>query len=339
MRFLNPIKWRITMGYDYTFKILLLGDSSSGKVEFLNRYISGFFLDDLRLTTGVDFYSKTTNFSGKKIKLQLWIFGGEKRFRFLLHQYFKGANGAIIMYDITNLKSLESLPERTRILREHTGDIPILLVGNKLDLEKSRVVPKEEGVLTAKKYSLSACVEVSSKTGKNVEKVFEALTSLMLANEGYQIDQGEELLSMEVKDPLPDMRYSKNFIRDKGDIKFLEEKLNRFGDLVERMMAEILRIPYLVDQSFATVNQKLSTLESRIKDLKKKRDENDDETPYPYIFKPPEPPGDFAMAPQLQIHTPLKEKDYKDKINCQFCGMELTKENQFTHSCNRFFLG
>ena len=336
------------VGYDYTFKVLLLGDSSSGKLEFLNRIISGFFQDDIKLTTGVDFYYKTTNFNGKKIKLQLWIFGGEERFRFLLTNYFKGANGAIIMYDITNLKSLESLPEWTQILREHAGDIPILLVGNKLDLENSRVVPKEEGVLTAKKYNLSGCVEVSSKTGKNVEKVFDALISLMLGNEGYQIDQGEELLSIEDKDPLPDMRYSKNIKRDKGDIKFLEEKLDikfleekldNSIDNVERMMALILRIPDLVDQSFATVNQKLSILESQIKDLKKKRDENDEDTPYPYIFKPPEPPGDFAMAPQVQIHTPLKEKDPEEDIYCQYCGMELTKEEQFTHSCNRFFLG
>jgi len=265
------------------------------------------------------------------------------------------------------------LPEWTQILREHAGDIPILLVGNKLDLEKSRVVTKEEGILTAKKYSLSGCVEASSKTGKNVEKVFDALIRLLLTNEGYQIDQGEELLSIEDKDPLPDMRYSKNIKRDKGDIKFLEEKLDNSidnvernikrdkGDIkfleekldikfleekldnsidnVERMMALILRIPDLVDQSFATVNQKLSILESQIKDLKKKRDENDEDTPYPYIFKPPEPPGDFAMAPQVQIHTPLKEKDPEEDTYCQYCGMELTKEEQFTHSCNRFFLG
>ena len=120
------------------------------------------------------------------------------------------------------------------------------------------------------------------------------------------------------------MRYSKNIKRDKGNIKFLEEKLleeklDNYIDNVERMMALILRIPDLVDQSFATVNQKLSILESQIKDLKKK--------------------SDFAMAPQVQIHTPLKEKDPEEDIYCQYCGMELTKEEQFTHFCNRFFLG
>jgi len=62
-------------------------------------------------------------------------------------------------------------------------------------------------------------------------------------------------------------------------------------------------------------------------------DDDDVYFPYPYIFKPPEPPDDFAMAPQLLIHAPLKEKELEEEVNCQFCGMELAKEEQFTHSC------
>jgi hypothetical protein len=69
---------------------------------------------------------------------------------------------------------------------------------------------------------------------------------------------------------------------------------------------------------------------------KKKRDDDDDAyLPYPYIFKPPEPPGDFAMAPQVLIYAHLKEKNPEERINCQYCGMELTKENQLTHSCKK----
>ena len=64
---------------------------------------------------------------------------------------------------------------------------------------------------------------------------------------------------------------------------------------------------------------------------------NDDDVyfPYPYIFKPPEPPDDFAMAPQVLIRAPLKEKEPEEEVNCQFCGMELTKEEQLTHSCKK----
>ena len=165
--------------YDYTFRILLLGDPSSGKEELVNHFISPYFIDDTKLTIGVDFYSKTLGLYGKKIKLQIWDFGGEERFRFLLHQYCKGKDAAMIMYDITNRLSLDHLPEWTQIIREHAGDIPIILIGNKLDLEKSRSVTKEEGILAAKKYNLSAYMEMSSKTGKNVEKAFEVITEIL----------------------------------------------------------------------------------------------------------------------------------------------------------------
>ncbi|MCK4687213.1 MAG: GTP-binding protein, partial [Candidatus Lokiarchaeota archaeon] len=112
--------------YDFTYKILMLGDASVGKTSLTIRYISGFFLEDLKLTIGVDFYSKTTNFKDKKVKLQIWDFGGEERFRFLLHQYCKGANGAFFLYDITNSTTLDHLPDWTSIIREHAGDIPIM---------------------------------------------------------------------------------------------------------------------------------------------------------------------------------------------------------------------
>ncbi|MFX0009160.1 MAG: GTP-binding protein [Candidatus Hermodarchaeota archaeon] len=165
--------------YDYTWKIMMLGDASVGKTSLTIRYISGFFLEDLKLTIGVDFYSKTTSFKGKKVKLQIWDFGGEERFRFLLHQYCKGANAAFFLYDITNRLSLDHLPDWTQIIREHAGDVPIMLVGSKVDLKQYRVVPREEGILAAKKYNLSAFVELSSKTGENVEEAFTLITETL----------------------------------------------------------------------------------------------------------------------------------------------------------------
>lgn len=158
---------------------MMLGDASVGKTSLTIRYISGFFLEDLKLTIGVDFYSKTTSFKGKKVKLQIWDFGGEERFRFLLHQYCKGANAAFFLYDITNRLSLDHLPDWTQIIREHAGDVPIMLIGSKVDLKQYRVVSREEGILAAKKYNLSAFVELSSKTGENVEEVFTLITETL----------------------------------------------------------------------------------------------------------------------------------------------------------------
>ncbi|MCK4380733.1 MAG: GTP-binding protein [Candidatus Lokiarchaeota archaeon] len=165
--------------YDYTFKIMMLGDASVGKTSLTMRYISGYFMEDLKLTIGVDFYSKTTSFKDKKVKLQIWDFGGEERFRFLLSQYSKGANGAFFLFDITNQTSLDHLPDWTQVIREHAGDIPIMLIGSKADLNEFRAVLREDGILAAKKYNLASFVELSSKTGENVEKAFNVMTEIL----------------------------------------------------------------------------------------------------------------------------------------------------------------
>ncbi len=157
----------------------MLGDASVGKTSLTIRYISGFFQEDLKLTIGVDFYSKTTNFKDKKVKLQIWDFGGEERFRFLLSQYCKGANGAFFLYDITNQVSLDHLPDWTQIVRENAGEIPIMLIGSKVDLNEFRAVPRDDGISAAKKYNLASFVELSSKTGENVERAFDVITEIL----------------------------------------------------------------------------------------------------------------------------------------------------------------
>ena len=165
--------------YDYTFKIMMLGDASVGKTSLTMRYISGFFMEDLKLTIGVDFYSKTISFKNKNVKLQIWDFGGEERFRFLLSQYSKGANGAFFLYDITNQTSLDHLPDWTQVIREHAGDIPIILIGSKMDLDEFRAVTRDDGILAAKKYNLASFIELSSKTGENVEEAFKNITEIL----------------------------------------------------------------------------------------------------------------------------------------------------------------
>ena len=165
---------------DYIFKILLMGDGTGCKTAFVQRYISGFFKGDLRLTLGVDYYSKITSFKDKKVKLQIWNFGGEERFRFLLSQYSKGTEGAFFLYDITNRGSLDHLPEWAQIIRENAGDIPIMLIGSKLDLHKYRAISHSEGRLVAKEHNLASFLEISSKTGENVDKAFEIMIKTLV---------------------------------------------------------------------------------------------------------------------------------------------------------------
>lgn len=159
----------------------MLGDASVGKTSLTVRYISGNFVEDLRLTIGVDFYSKTINYKGNRIKLQIWDFGGEERFRFLLPQYTKGANGAFFLYDITNTVSLSHLPDWSYIVRESAGNVPIMLIGSKLDLKDYRAVTRDQGINAARRYNMASFVELSSKTGDNVEKTFEVMAEILLA--------------------------------------------------------------------------------------------------------------------------------------------------------------
>lgn len=165
--------------YDFSFKIMMLGDASVGKTSLTIRYISGVFDENLKLTIGLDFYNKTIPFRGKKVQLQIWDFGGAEKFRFLLSQYSKGAHGAFLLYDITNASTLEHLPDWIQIVRKHAGEIPIILIGSKFDLHEFREVSQEDGIIVAKKYNLASFIELSSKMGTNIEKAFEIMTEIL----------------------------------------------------------------------------------------------------------------------------------------------------------------
>ena len=167
--------------YDYTFKILLLGDASVGKTSFTKRYCYNIFNPSERLTIGVDFHVKTIELRGFKVKLQIWDVGGEERFRFLLPTYTLGANAAFLLYDITRPPTLDNIPEWTSIVRQKAGEIPIMLVGAKLDLaESQRKVSREHGIQIAEKNNMAGFSELSSKENMNVDEAFETLTELSL---------------------------------------------------------------------------------------------------------------------------------------------------------------
>lgn len=171
--------------YDYTFKILLLGDASVGKTSFTKRYCYNIFNPSERLTIGVDFHVKTIDLNNKRIKLQLWDVGGEERFRFLLPTYCLGANAAFLLYDITRASTLDNISEWITIVRQKGGTIPIMLVGAKLDLETSqREIQRDYGIQIAEKNNMASFVEISAKDNINVDEAFKVLTELTLEKTG-----------------------------------------------------------------------------------------------------------------------------------------------------------
>ena len=169
--------------YDATYKMVIFGDAGCGKTTLTQRFLTNLFKSSTTMTIGVDFEVKSLEVNEKKIKLQIWDFGGEERFRFLLPTYVRGANGALFMYDVTNYSSLAHIDDWLMVIRkEIKADVhlPIIVVGGKADLLEDREVTGEEGINISKSRGVDGFIECSAKSGENVESTFEALTRLMM---------------------------------------------------------------------------------------------------------------------------------------------------------------
>ena len=172
--------------YDATYKIVIFGDGGCGKTTLTQRFLTQLFVPDSTMTIGVDFEVKSLEIDEKKVKLQIWDFGGEERFRFLLPTYVKGASGGLFMYDITNYSSLAHIDDWLTTIKKETEILfPIVAVGGKGDLTDEREVTAEEGINTAKTRNVDAFIECSAKTGENVDETFETLTRLMLQGSNF----------------------------------------------------------------------------------------------------------------------------------------------------------
>ena len=163
--------------YDYIFKILLLGDSSVGKTCFLLRYSDDTFTENHISTIGLDYRFKLVNLENdKKVKLQIWDTAGQDRFRAITKNYYKGAHGIILIYDVTNITTFNNIKSWVSQIRENTTEkIKIALVGNKIDEEDLRKISFDEGQKLATEYDLKF-FESSAKKNLRVSEVFNYIT-------------------------------------------------------------------------------------------------------------------------------------------------------------------
>ena len=161
--------------YDYLFKILILGDSFVGKTNILKRFIHNEFDSTTKETVGVEFDSKNYNFGEKTIKAQIWDTAGQERYRSVTKAYYKGAKGALLVYDISRRITFENIDNWLIDLRTNGDkDILIILIGNKSDLNSKREVSKDEAENKAEQYNI-AFLETSAKNGDNIDKAFSEL--------------------------------------------------------------------------------------------------------------------------------------------------------------------
>jgi Ras-related protein Rab-11A len=159
--------------YDYLFKIVLIGDSGVGKSNLLYRFTKNEFNLESKTTIGVEFSQKNVSIDSKNIRAQIWDTAGQERYRAITSAYYRGALGALLVYDVCKVETFESLGRWLKELKDHTdAQTIIMLVGNKADLKHLRAVRTEDAAAFAHRNRL-AFIETSALENNNVSAAFE----------------------------------------------------------------------------------------------------------------------------------------------------------------------
>ena len=175
-----------------TLKILTLGDSAVGKSAILIRYTQNKFHSNYLTTVGIDYQSKIIHYQNREIEMQIWDSAGQEKYRAISKQYYKKANGIILLYDVTSRESFQNIKQWIKDINNNITMKPFLiLVGNKIDLE--RKVTQQEGEELAQKYSV-LYFETSAATGKGIEETFQALVENIMRNYDERKKQEESLM-------------------------------------------------------------------------------------------------------------------------------------------------
>ncbi|MHA1589389.1 MAG: Rab family GTPase [Candidatus Njordarchaeales archaeon] len=164
----------------YTIKVPIMGEAYVGKTSIANRLSGGGYISDYRMTIGVDIFMRYIENNHGIYRIQIWDIAGQRKFSFLRKIFYKGANAGIFVFDVTRRRTFESLNNWIRDFLSFHPSVPIIILGNKKDLESQRMVDKREGLELAKRFS-TIYIETSALTGENVEKAFYWIIDRILA--------------------------------------------------------------------------------------------------------------------------------------------------------------
>ncbi|XP_077252248.1 ras-related protein RIC2 [Tasmannia lanceolata] len=185
--------YRAEDDYDYLFKLVLIGDSGVGKSNLLSRFTRNEFSLESKSTIGVEFATRSLNVDGKVIKAQIWDTAGQERYRAITSAYYRGAVGALLVYDVTRHSTFENVERWLKELRDHTDpNIVVMLIGNKSDLRHLVSVSTEDGKSFAERESLYF-METSALESTNVDNAFaEVLTQIYRIVSKKAVETGDD---------------------------------------------------------------------------------------------------------------------------------------------------
>jgi len=180
--------------YQFIFKIILIGDSNTGKTSLINRYINKRFEDKYHCTIGVDFLMKKIYIDNTLIKLQIWDTAGMEKYKQITSSYYRGAQACIVVFDLTNIESFYSLQQWVddycQISKNQNN---IYIIGNKCDLNQDFKVSKEDIIKFCQNNNGFKFVQTSAKTGEGVEKIFEEISNELYEKYKNKIKGGNNL--------------------------------------------------------------------------------------------------------------------------------------------------
>ena len=180
---------------DFKLKIVVIGDSGVGKTNLIRRFISNTFTENSKATVGVEFTSKSYKINEHIFKIELWDTAGQERYKSITAVYYKGAKGALVVYDTTSKSSFDNIDKWMEEIKDKTDkDIKLMLIGNKIDLKEYREVPNVNGINKAKDYGVPI-METSALDATNVNKAFSDLLREIYKDMKNKIKKGESSIS------------------------------------------------------------------------------------------------------------------------------------------------
>ena len=189
-------------------KVVFVGDAAVGKTQIISRYVKNFFDDDYTHTIGTEYAVKEVEINNKKIKLQLWETTEYEKYKSIIGDIYKKAEIIVLVYAINNRESFDNISDWVKKVKTYNKNVKFLLVGNKCDLGKERVVTKEEANEYAEKNDMKF-FEVSAYAGTNIENMFNSIIPELLD------DMEKDLTYNNPKEP----KISDYFIQDIDGIK------------------------------------------------------------------------------------------------------------------------